>query len=75
MFLMNAVIAVFSSLSVRGLSRYTADFAAQAHGNFPNALYVKTIILNVILIYKRKISFKTSNKTGILLATKRDRNE
>jgi hypothetical protein len=28
MFLMNAVTAVFNSLSVRGRSRYTADFAA-----------------------------------------------
>ena len=31
MFLMNTVIAIFNTLSLRGRSRYTADFAAPPH--------------------------------------------
>jgi hypothetical protein len=41
---MNAVIAVFNSLSVRGRSRYTADFAAEVHSDFPKALYFNLMV-------------------------------
>jgi hypothetical protein len=40
MFLMNAVIAVFNSLSVCGRSRYTADFATM-YSNLRNVVYSK----------------------------------
>jgi hypothetical protein len=38
MFLMNAVIAVFNSLSMRGQSRYD-DNQIYVHRNFPNTRY------------------------------------
>ena len=48
---MHAVIAVFNSLSVRGRSRYTADFDNQiyvpqpkVHSDFPKALYHSLVL-------------------------------
>jgi hypothetical protein len=46
MFLMNAVIAVFNSLSVRGRSRYDVGTGAYVHRDFPNARYILAVFIS-----------------------------
>jgi hypothetical protein len=51
---MNAAIKVFNSLSVRGRSRYTADFAAEVRSDFPNSL--QNTALSAVMLQEYRYS-------------------